>query len=211
MALHRSGSSATAGIMHHLGINMGDELIRARDFNPKGLFENVHFMRLNHQILRKAGGSWHKPPTKEAIKSVSFNPRTIRFFFKEQVKPVWGLKDPRLLITYEYLQPYFQEISSDITYVFVHRPYQSSVKSLAHRDRISQSKADKILSRYYENFKLFRGGFGIPENDIIDVYFEDLVKDPNPFVYQLNEKIGQHPTHRIENVQSFIDKKLKKF
>lgn len=197
--------------MHHLGINMGDELVAARDFNPKGLFENVQFMRLNNQILQKADGSWHNPPKREQIKAVKFSPLTVQSFLKKQVKPIWGLKDPRTLLTFEFLYPYFQEISADITYIFVHRAYQSSVKSLAHRDHISDKRADKILSQYSDNFNYFRHHFGIQENQIIDVHFEDVVKDPTTFVQQLNKKIGRVPNNRIENVKSFIDKKLKKF
>ena len=40
LGMHRSGTSLTAGILHLLGVNMGDRLLPADKFNAQGYFEN---------------------------------------------------------------------------------------------------------------------------------------------------------------------------
>jgi hypothetical protein len=210
LCLHRSGSSATAGVMHHLGIHMGDRLIQGTVHNPKGHFENIEFVKMNQDILRSVNGSWNRPPSHEKIVATSFPPINIRNFIAKNMKPVWGLKDPRTLITFEVWKPYLEEVA-DIIYVFVHRPFIESVHSLIHRDRCSMQKALQILTPYMKYLFHYRHNYGIPSENIIDVYFEDIIDNPEPFVRIFNEKIGNPPENQLHTVKEFLDKKLKNF
>lgn len=47
LALHRSGSSAVAGVLDLLGVDMGDNLLPATPANPKVFFENIDVILLN--------------------------------------------------------------------------------------------------------------------------------------------------------------------
>ena len=93
LGLHRSGSSATAGVLHHLGANMGDDLLPPSLCNIRGFFENVHFVNLNDEILRTAGGSWDSPLNSKCIRDTkdSFDTE-IRELISSQLKPVWGVR-----------------------------------------------------------------------------------------------------------------------
>ena len=65
----RSGTSLTAGILHNLGVHMGDELRKQDRFNDRGYFEDIPLMRLNDKILERAGGTnWSPPDTVEALR-----------------------------------------------------------------------------------------------------------------------------------------------
>ena len=39
----RSGTSCVAGILHHLGVVMGEQFLEADDWNPAGYFQDVEF------------------------------------------------------------------------------------------------------------------------------------------------------------------------
>jgi hypothetical protein len=101
LSLHRSGSSATAGVLHHLGVHMGDNLLDANYSNPKGHFENIDFLNINEKILDSVGAKWSTPPLRETIISSNFPISEIRSFLHAQVKPIWGLKDPRTTLTFD--------------------------------------------------------------------------------------------------------------
>jgi hypothetical protein len=208
--LHRSGSSATAGVMNLLGINMGDKLLPATKNNPKGHFENAEFVQLNQEILRSVNSFWYKPPSREKIANANFPPAKLKAFLEKHKKPVWGLKDPRTLFTYEIWKPFMEEVA-EITYVFVHRPFQSSVRSLAHRDRMGVGQASQILIPYLVNLYNFRHNYNLGPGEMIDVYYQDLLTNPEPFVKKFNEKIGNPPDYQLNKVKEFLDEKLKNF
>ncbi|MDR4926176.1 hypothetical protein [Peribacillus simplex] len=96
----------------------------------------------------------------------------------------------------------------DITYVFVHRPFEASVRSLANRDGMSIEEATGILIAYQKNKVYF---ITSDKKDIIDVYFEELVKDPSPFVHKINLRTGREPDYKLDKVLEFIDERLKYF
>lgn len=48
----RSGTSLTAGLFAKSGYYMGDELLAARDANPKGFFESQEINNLNEEIIQ---------------------------------------------------------------------------------------------------------------------------------------------------------------
>lgn len=58
LGMHRSGTSIIAGVLHTLGVYMGNKFIGAHWSNLLGHFENIEFVRLNDKILKNAGGSW---------------------------------------------------------------------------------------------------------------------------------------------------------
>ncbi|MGM0876124.1 MAG: sulfotransferase family protein [Bacillota bacterium] len=210
LCLHRSGSSATAGVMHHLGIHMGDHLFKPDQANPKGYFENSKFVELNDSIIKECGGDTYNPPIREKVLKCGFPAKDIRQFLTAHAKPVWGLKDPRTVITFEVWKPNFLNITN-ITYVFVHRPFHSSVRSMAHRDGISLQEAKKVLITYLGNLDFYRHALAQEKADIIDVHFEQLLKKPDSFVRDINQRIGRKPEENLEKVKGFLDAHLKHF
>jgi hypothetical protein len=210
LCLHRSGSSATAGVMNLLGIHMGEKLLPATRNNPKGHYENAQFVNLNQEILRSIQSTWNRPPSREKVVKANIPAAKIRTFIRENMKPVWGLKDPRTLLTFEFWKPYFEEVS-DITYVFVHRPFDASVRSLAQRDKNSIINATQILTPYLKNLYHYRHTYGLPDEKIIDINFLDLLKNPEPLVRKLNNEIGNPLNHKLDEVCAFLDNRLKHF
>ncbi|MFC4768603.1 sulfotransferase family protein [Effusibacillus consociatus] len=189
---------------------MGDELIPPDLGNPKGYFENARFWRLNHQILHSIGSSWTNPPDREIIRTFRFPEDNIRTVLSSQVKSIWGLKHPLTVLSFEILRPHLEEVS-DITYVFVHRPFEDSVRSLSFRDNISKNEATQILTPYFKNLNYYRNELAQENQDIIDVHYDTLLENPESFVTECNRRIGQQPDHNLDVVKSFLDQKLKHF
>ncbi|WP_227551520.1 sulfotransferase family protein [Metabacillus sediminilitoris] len=189
---------------------MGKKLLGRTNANPKGHFENQEFVLINNRILASVNGSWDRPPSPLKIKNNKMNENHIRRFIRENKLPIWGLKDPRTLLTYDIWKPYLEE-TSEITYIFVHRPFEESIMSLVHRNHFSIEKSRKILIPYLNNKNKLRTRLKDEGADIIDVNFENLLKNPEIFVEEINKRTNQKPDYHLPAVKNFLDTKLKKF
>ena len=210
LSLHRSGSSATAGVLHHLGVNMGDKLLGADESNQKGHFENLEFQNMNEKILSFVGGKWSKPPSREKIISSDFPIKEIRSFLLTQIKPIWGLKDPRTTLTFDIWKPYFEEIA-DVTYIFVWRSLEESICSLSSRDKLDLVSARTILEFYLNNLNFYRDLVKKENKDVIDIHFNNLLDNPEDLVKQINLRINQKQDQNLDLIKQFLDKRLKHF
>ncbi|KAB2388947.1 MULTISPECIES: sulfotransferase family protein [Bacillus cereus group] len=210
LSSHRSGSSATAGILDVLGVHMGDSLLKPSSTNPKGYFENVDFVYLNDKILNSIGAAWDNPPKREELRCSIELSSDIFSFLSKHIKPLWGLKDPRMILTFDIWKPYLNQLG-DITYIFTWRPIQESVSSLVNRNKIDEQTAVNILTRYQENLIYYRNQLEQENKDIIDVHFDKLLENPEKIVKEINCRIGKKYYHNLDNVTNFLDKKLKHF
>ena len=191
---------------------MGDHLLGENSSNPKGHFENIEFIKLNEELLKEYGGSWKKPPN---ISKLNFSEdqrkrNRINEFIKKNQRPIWGLKDPRFMLTFPLWKEQLEQFAK-VTYIFLHRPFLESVYSLSHRDRISKRKSEKILKPYLRNKNTFRKQLEKEKADLIDVTFLELLSQPEEFVSKINRRLGLKENANLEKVRCFIDKRLKKF
>jgi len=56
--MHRSGTSALAGVLKILGLESGGNLMKPLDSNPKGFFENEKIFEINDGILHSLHSRW---------------------------------------------------------------------------------------------------------------------------------------------------------
>jgi hypothetical protein len=95
LGMHRSGTSATAGMLQEHGIELGPVSEQAR-FNARGNREIRELNQLHNSILARSGGSWWDPPPKARLRRGDFRRR-------DQILgaipgPTIGVKDPRMLL-----------------------------------------------------------------------------------------------------------------
>ncbi|MFF1858029.1 sulfotransferase family protein [Bacillus mycoides] len=217
IAIHRSGSSAVAGVLDLLGVNMGNNLLQATPANIKGFFENVNFIMINEKILEILNMTWMTPRLRrknfeseyQLVQSKLLLDESKSVFNKE-MKLIWGLKDPRILLTFDVWKSYLED-TSDITYVFVWRPLEESIKSLSYRDNIDLKLAEDILKIYYKNFMYYRAELKRTNNDIVDIHFKDLLKNPESFVREINLRLNQEHNYNLDLIKDFLDIDLKHF
>jgi hypothetical protein len=98
LGMHRSGTSAVAGTLAQLGVELGPVAERSR-FNPRGNREIRELTRLHEAILERNGGSWWAPPNGVELRPEDYSSRDVilRSIPGEQI----GVKDPRMLIALE--------------------------------------------------------------------------------------------------------------
>ena len=95
--------------------------------------------------------------------------------------------------------------------VFVHRSFNASVSSLQKRNSFSKAEAVKILTQYRQNLDLYRVGFETSHTDIIDVGYDNLLRDPLFFVSEINRRLNRKDDYGLNSVQGFLDTTLKHF
>jgi hypothetical protein len=98
LGMHRSGTSATAGILQELGIELGAVSEQAR-FNARGNREIRELNRLHNAILDRSGGSWWDPPAEARLKRGDFRRRDQ--ILDSIPGTTIGVKDPRMLVVPE--------------------------------------------------------------------------------------------------------------
>jgi hypothetical protein len=58
LGMHRSGTSAITKGLELFGMDLGQNLLAANEYNPKGYFEDNQLVNINDNILRKSGSLW---------------------------------------------------------------------------------------------------------------------------------------------------------
>lgn len=151
LGMHRSGTSLVSGILHNMGVNMGDKLLKGNVNNPKGFFEDVDFYRLNMKLLSESGGDWRNPPKIRILNDVFIkNKKEIKRLLDSKNKnKLWGWKDPRTVLTIGAYMPFLNQ--QNTKFVVVYRNVISIARSLDKKKKKRVKFIDSIeLSSIYE-------------------------------------------------------------
>ena len=145
LGMHRSATSFIAKALKEQGVAMGERLLGPGKGNPAGHFENLLFLELNEAILRAAGGTWDRPPEREAILNTAptFAP-IIERLVRSQEHELWGWKDPRTSLTIDLYTPY---LTNPFFIVCFRRPTDVA-GSLKERDGISLKRGLALAREY---------------------------------------------------------------
>jgi len=135
-----------AGVLHRLGVFMGEHLLGSDVSNTSGHYEDLEFLAINKAILRDAGGSWRHPPSHEAIMSVTKYDRQMAALVarRDAEHELWGWKDPRTALTLGKWRP----LLSDPLFVRVWRKQEHTVASLTRRNGMSSFEARQLCALY---------------------------------------------------------------
>ncbi|TDK50902.1 hypothetical protein [Antarcticimicrobium luteum] len=138
LGMHRSGTSALAGVLGHMGGDLPKDLMGPADMNAKGFFESNRITGLNDKLLASAGYTWFSLPRFPATwfaspKADEFLEQTVEAIEAEYGRShLFVMKDPRLC----RLMPFWQRALSDAgcrpVYACIHRHPLAVAASLAH-------------------------------------------------------------------------------
>lgn len=182
VGIHRSGTSAIAGILHHLGVNMGKppEGIEpdfwyagwpAYDSNPRAQFEDGELCAINRKLI---GPDWRTPPPVGMLRNQGFA-GAMELAAKLEEIPLSGLKDPALCFTAGVFIKELRRSGVDVGIIFVHRDFDAIVDSLLEREPIPRPVMAYIAAQYFVAMNNVRGLF--PEIPQLDVTFPYLFQD----------------------------------
>lgn len=138
LGMHRSGTSATAGLLHACGAHVGaaEEIKAPSRVNPRGFFERWDVRAVCDGALQAAGADWWKMSGfhLDAIPGPvrrDLDAKAAAVVAGLDRHPVWAMKDPRLCLTL----PLFREhLDAGAACVLVLRHPLEIANSLQHRD-----------------------------------------------------------------------------
>ena len=137
--MHRSGTSALAGLLRLLGAQLPASLMDPHESNARGFFESTRIRDFNDLVLSEAGSSWRSlvVPDREWLECPGTE--ALRMRAAEVVRAEFGdaplivLKDPRIC----RLMPFWRIVLSRMGYTLVclhtHRNPLDVIASLQRR------------------------------------------------------------------------------
>jgi hypothetical protein len=206
LSLSRSGSSLVARVLQEaVGVDFGDPIdhLPANRFNPDGYFENLKVVDLNEEILQAAGGSVLDPPHREFFSEAErYSMYTDRLAavlgWLGQGRPRFGVKDPRLALTF----PLYRKAWPTIVPIIAFRNPLSAASSLADQTGVAFTAALDLWYEYYYRILLYTTG--LPRYVLS---FEHLVEAPAEAARGLARHLGveRSPEEIAARVEGIVD------
>jgi hypothetical protein len=140
LGMHRSGTSALAGVLARLGCDLPTQMMPANEFNPKGFYESILAYNLNDAILASGGSGWDdwqafNPDWIRAPQAPGFLERGVEVLAEEYGNsPLFVLKDPRICRLMPFWAQLFETCAVQPLYVNTHRSPVEVARSLQKRE-----------------------------------------------------------------------------
>ena len=149
----RSGSSLLAGILHHLGVVMGDDkelLLQSHD-NILGSYEDQAFQKIFHRIMFGSRRliMYHnrlKTDDSKSEKAVKRYEKKLVKLIRKKEKELWGWKEAVLI----YTIPFFQQHLNNPYYIFLRRSPESVANSQIQAGRTGRWWKEIALEYSYQ-------------------------------------------------------------
>jgi len=204
--LPRSGTSMVAGILHHLGVQMGPLTDQTRlDPNPKGFFENDKLATLHCQwtgdtALLHWGNLQESYDLPEGwVMTYRTMIRTLEGWATQNNNGLWGFKDLRV---YSFCQEFIDAVNSEIKIIVVSRNEEAVRRSMTGYPGVESLDIEKV----YQDWVRLRDRALSPQFFgrflVFPVDYEAIVKDPDWAVFVLAEFVGVKVT---DEAIAFID------
>jgi hypothetical protein len=141
LGMPRSGTSLLANLLHVMGVNLGNNLVKANEDNPEGYWENEDISRLQKQIIElgiRLGGPdrsllaippkyWNSPEFDESKQQL----RDLVAKELEQSPGLWGFKDSRTTRILPIWKEVFQQLGLEPVYLLALRNPLAVAASMA--------------------------------------------------------------------------------
>ncbi len=184
LGMHRSGTSAIAGLLARLGAHVGasEDLLKNDLANPVGYFERLDVLRLNQQLLaRHAADAYqigHLPlGAANWFDEPDLADEARNLIARLDAQGLWLAKDPRFCLTL----PFWRRAGlRAIAAIIVVRDPAEVARSLEARDRLSLPYALALWERYY--VEALNNTRGAPR---VLVSYNDLMQNPTSTVHRL--------------------------
>ena len=143
MGMHRSGTSALAGLLNQLGVEMGSCLMPAQEgVNEKGFWEQEEIVSVHDRLLQYYGLSWDDPRhlprdwwleefPQHCLEEIC---RIIADDMKDSA--LWAIKDPRMCRLMPLWHQVFSRLNIEPLFLCIVRNPLEVAASLYARDRI---------------------------------------------------------------------------
>lgn len=201
LGMHRSGTSLVAGILHKLGVNMGERMLGKSESNPCGHFEDLEFLYMNERILKMAGGYWNRPPSIESILKLQkmFDEKIKNRIERKMKQGIWGWKDPRMCV----LMPLYQKHIPNGYYIYVNRNRNDIANSLFKRNNMPLHSSLHLTQIYNTRARQFL--VNIPHEKWISIQYNELITKPNDCINTIIKFLDIQPSpNQIKNARQLV-------
>jgi len=154
LGMHRSGTSALAGTLHHLGVELGQRLMGASPDNPRGYWEHRDVVAVNHRLMAELGRPWDDirplPSGWERSEAALRARRELGAILLRDFAGTgcWGLKDPRLCRLLPLWIPLLAQLKVKPRFALALRHPLDVAASLAARDTLDTAHATLLWLRH---------------------------------------------------------------
>lgn len=139
LGMHRSGTSALAGVLTHLGATQPNTLMEPHASNPKGFFESVRVRDFNDALLAAAGSNWKdwRPIPQDWFSSAeaqALQEAACAVLDDEYgTSKLFALKDPRICRLLPFWRTVLEKRGTTLLPLLTHRNPKEVAGSLADR------------------------------------------------------------------------------
>jgi hypothetical protein len=139
LGMHRSGTSALAGLIVRLGMHGPRTLIPPNEFNPLGYWESEPIVQFHDRVLHAAGSSWDAwAPLDTSFDAGPFASELTRILDAEfGSTPSFVVKDPRMCRFVPFWLGALAESGITPSAILIVRDPVDVSRSLATRDRLA--------------------------------------------------------------------------
>ena len=216
VGIGRCGSSCLTGVLHLMGLPLGDNLLKPNILNPTGFFENLDMLNLNRKILKQVGVEylegkksrfiqWRKEPRSIEFKNMIKNQLSLTF--KNQT--FFGLKDPRLSV----LLPLYIDAARELGYqtqtVIIIRNPEESMASWQSAGSFARLSTEEILKKFTIYLTSMLANLKTV-SDCLVVQYEDLLENSAQEVTRISRFIPELKAdiNTRNAISGFINKSL---
>lgn len=178
LGFYRSGSSAVAGLLHHLGVHMGDRFDEPNEFNPHGYWEDLAFKDLH----------------KAMMDGENVENEYIELIRRREELPLWGVKDPRLCLLLPNL---VDNLKTDVRIIHTIRGKPHCIESIRKALPQQADGIDKLFDVYMKHAHRF-----IQEHLQIPacyIHFDNLYERTQSVVAKVANFVGRPITEAAKN------------
>lgn len=211
LGMHRSGTSAVAGVLSTIGVDFGNDLLLADSDNPRGYFENKNIVHIQNSLLNQAGYSWSSPVDKD--ESIILPDVNVYEKFKSIIindystsSTLFGFKDPRTSMFLSGWLKVLESLNVEPKFVICFRSPHSVISSLNRRDKINPLHAELLWLLEYSRIVS-----RLDEYKHVLVNYDDFINHPVNIINKMNITLdlGLHCDNAmLKIVESFVEKNL---
>lgn len=207
IGVHRSGTSAVAGMLAKGGLCLGKDLLEADWVNKNGYFEDTGVLIINDAIYSDCGYStWF--PAGTDVQFVCRHYKDIFCIFLRNYRDidVCAFKNPKFCATFPVWERYFAEFDIQTDIIFTKRDPCAISDSIQRIRNISKSMADDSVILHLELIEHIKERY--PGKILYVADYDKLIKAPKKVYNELRQAIG---VKLAPGGYKFIDKTMKHF
>jgi hypothetical protein len=182
LGLKRGGTSVTAGVVHRLGVPVGERFHPPTEFNPDGYWEDKDFADIADRVLR---GASIRSGLVEQGDAGAINDLQSFLDGRNRELPRWGVKNFAL----NYILPEFTRRCGPrpVSVLWVQRSFATAVDSWA---RVMGRRHDQSLQEQAGLLYNTHHAFNAHRGRRLIVQYEELVERPADVVGRIAEFLG---------------------